>query len=118
MHIESFRAFCLSFKGVTEEMPFDNQTLVFKVMGKIFALTDIDHFESFNVKCDPIKAIELREQYACVKPGYHMNKQHWNTIRANEDLSDQQLQHWIRHSYELVVSKLPKKMKEELQALE
>lgn len=114
MNIEDFRIHCISKKGVTEEMPFDNKTLVFKVMGKIFVLTDIDLFQSFNVKCDPEKAVELREQYHSVKPGYHMNKKHWNTIEVTGELNDTELKYWIDHSYDLVVSKLPKKLKEEL----
>jgi len=118
MNIEEFREYCISFAGVTEELPFDNKTLVFKVKGKMFALTDIDLFRSFNVKCNPETAIELREKYDAVEPGYHMNKKHWNTIRVGADLSDQQLKHWIRHSYDLVVSKLPKKLKEELKTEE
>ena len=117
MNIEDYRNFCLSFSGVTEEMPFDDKALVFKVMGKMFALTNIETFESINVKCDPTKAIELREKYTSVQPGYHMNKKHWNTILTNGELSTKELQHWIRHSYELVVSKLPKKLKEELKEL-
>lgn len=118
MNIENFREFCISKKGVSEEMPFDDKVLVFKVMGKIFALTDIDDFESINVKCDPDKALELREKYQAVSPGYHMNKKHWNTIQMNGELDDQQIKHWINHSYELVVSKLPKKTREELKEME
>lgn len=118
MNIEEFRIFCLSFQGTTEEMPFDDQVLAFKVMGKIFALTDIDQFESINLKCDPEKAITLREKYTSVQPGYHMNKKHWNTITTRGELSDQELKHWIRHSYELVRSKLPKKLREALKSQE
>lgn len=77
MNIQEFRDFCLSFKEVTEEFPFDNNTLVFKVMGKMFALCDVDEFESTNLKCDPTIAIQLREEYpGIVIPGYHMNKKH------------------------------------------
>ena len=119
MNIETFREFCLSFPGTSEDMPFDNKTLVFKVMGKMFALTDIDEFESINLKCDPEVAVELREKFSnTVFPGYHMNKKHWNTVVPNAELNDQKMQHWIRHSYDLVVSKLPKKLKEELKSLE
>lgn len=116
MNIEEFRDFCIAFSGTTEEMPFDNQTLVFKVKGKIFALTDIDAFESINVKCDPEEAISLREKYTSVKPGYHMNKKYWNTIEIKGELTDQQLKHWIRHSYDLVRSKLTKTLREELKS--
>lgn len=115
MNIEEFRAYCIAKPGVTEELPFDESTLVFKVMGKMFTLTNIDCFESFNVKCDPEKAVELREQYRAVEPGYHMNKKHWNTIRIDGELKQPELQHWIDHSYDLVVSKLTKKQKETLE---
>jgi predicted DNA-binding protein (MmcQ/YjbR family) len=118
MNIEEFREFCIGMKGVTEELPFDENTLVFKVMGKMFALTGMDNFVSVNVKCDPEKAIELREEYNAVKPGYHMNKKHWNTIEVNSDMSDQELRDWVLHSYDLVVEKLPKKTREELKSME
>jgi predicted DNA-binding protein (MmcQ/YjbR family) len=114
MNIETFREYCLSKKGVTEELPFDNQTLVFKVCGKMFALTDIDSFKSINLKCDPEKALALREKYTAVQPGYHMNKKHWNTISMNGEISDHLLKEWITDSYDLVVAKLPKKQRDEL----
>jgi predicted DNA-binding protein (MmcQ/YjbR family) len=101
-------------KGVTEDLPFDDQTLVFKVMGKMFALTNINAFQSVNLKCDPALAEELRDQYQAVKPGYHMNKKHWNTIDNDGSISDQQLHTWIDHSYDLVVAGLTKKQREEL----
>lgn len=118
MNIEEYRDFCLSKKGVTEEFPFDKNTLVFKVMGKMFALTHIDLFESINLKCDPKKALELREKYHGIKPGYHMNKKHWNTVSTIEDVPDKKIYHLINHSYELVVSKLTKKQKEALSLME
>lgn len=114
MDIVSFREYCIAKPGVTEEFPFDNQTLAFKVMGKIFALTDVDLFTAVNLKCDPEYAVELREKYAGIVPGYHMNKKHWNTVATDGSIPDAKLQHLINHSYELVVSKLPKKLKEEL----
>lgn len=117
MNIEEFRDYCLSFKAVTEDMPFDDNVLVFKVMGKMFALTDINNFESINVKCNPEIAMELRNQYEAVKPGYHMNKKHWNTISTEGSLNDSELKKWIAHSYDLVVSKLTKKQQEELKKL-
>jgi len=117
MDIVSFREFCLSLKGVSEELPFDENTLVFKVMGKMFALTDIDRFESINLKCDPEKAIALREKYNSVKEGYHMNKKHWNTVLTTEQLPDSFLKGLILHSYELVVAGLTKKCKEDLKNL-
>lgn len=117
MNIEEFREFCLSLKGTTEELPFGDNTLVFKVMNRMFALTDINDFESINLKCDPDKAIELREKYSSVKAGYHMNKKHWNTIETNGELTDNELKHWILHSYDLVTSKLTKAEKTKLNEL-
>ena len=114
MHIESFRTFCLSFKGVTESFPFDQKTIVFKVGNKMFALADVEEFESFNVKCDPEKAIDLRERYQAVKPGYHMNKTHWNTVSVNMDLNDHELEEQITHSYDLIFNSLPKKLHHEI----
>lgn len=116
MDIETLREYCLSKKAVTEEFPFGEETLVFKVKGKMFLLTGLnsDAF-TFNVKCDPAKAIELREQYDAVQPGYHMNKQHWNTVYVDGRLSNQLLREMIDDSYNLVVKSLPKKLREELQ---
>jgi predicted DNA-binding protein (MmcQ/YjbR family) len=111
MDIETFREYCISMKWVTEEFPFDENTLVFKVMGKMFALADVSNFESINLKCNPEKAIELREQYPSVTPGYHMNKKHWNTILINGSVPDKIIYSWIKDSYELVVAGLPKKIK-------
>jgi predicted DNA-binding protein (MmcQ/YjbR family) len=116
MNIEQFQEYCLSFPGVTEEFPFGEETLVYKVMGKVFALTSLDTFESFNVKCDPDNAIELRERYDGVKPGFHMNKKHWNTVETHANIPDKLLREWIKDSYDLVVSSLPKKVRETLQS--
>lgn len=113
MDLETFRGYCLGLKGVTEEMPFGDTTLVYKVEGKMFALTGIDSFSSINLKCDPEMAIELRERYPAVQPGYHMNKQHWNTILMDYSIADKQLLEWTKNSYDLVVQKLPKKIREE-----
>lgn len=107
MTLEFLRSYCLSKKGVTEELPFDENTLVFKVQGKMFALTDLQQFESINLKCDPEKAIQLREQYPGVLPGYHMNKRHWNTILMDGSVSDKVVLTWIDESYALVVAALP-----------
>jgi predicted DNA-binding protein (MmcQ/YjbR family) len=117
LDIESFRNYCISKKGVTEEFPFDSNTLVFKVCGKMFALTDVDMFESINLKCDPEEAVLLREQHPAVVPGYHMNKKHWNTIVMDGAVGDHLLMQWIDHSYDLVVQKLPKALKEQLEDL-
>ncbi|ANQ49046.1 MmcQ/YjbR family DNA-binding protein [Flammeovirga sp. MY04] len=114
MNIEDFRNHCLSKNGVTEEFPFDETTIVFKVAGKMFALTNIDLFESISLKCDPEKALELREKYACVRGGYHLNKKHWNTIDVNADMEDNEILNWIDHSYQLVFDKLPKRVKDTL----
>lgn len=114
MNIEDLRLYCLSKKGVSEEFPFDETTLVFKVMDKMFALTDLEGEFSMNLKCDPDKAIELREKYTAVKPGYHMNKKHWNTVYVDASVSDELLISWIDDSYKLVVDKLTKAKKVEL----
>lgn len=115
MNIEEFRDYCLSFNEVTEEFPFDNNTLVFKVMGKMFALCDVDEFESINLKCDPTKALQLREEYpGIVIPGYHMNKKHWNTVVMDNYLPNQLIEEWITDSYQLVVANLPKKKRNQL----
>ncbi len=117
MNIEDYREFCLGLKGVTEDFPFDEQTLVFKVMGKMFSLADVDDFESINLKCDPDKALEMREQFPGVKPGYHVNKKHWNTVMVNAGIPDTLLKQWTRDSYDLVVAGLSRKLKDELARL-
>ncbi len=109
MNIEEYRSYCLAKKGVTEEFPFDNETLVFKVAGKIFALTNVTTFASINLKCDPEKAVELRDQYPAVLSGYHMNKKHWNTILLDGSIPSKLLQTWIDESYNRVVNSLPKR---------
>ncbi len=117
MNIEELRSYCISKKGVSEDFPFDETTLVFKVMGKMFALTDLEGELSINLKCDPEKAVELRELYSCVLPGYHMSKKHWNTILVDGSVPDQLIRQWIDHSYALVVEKLTKKQRDELATL-
>ncbi len=114
LDIESYRNYCISKKGVTEEFPFDNETLVFKVCGKMFALSNVNSFDSINLKCDPEEAIDLRERYDAVQPGYHMNKQHWNTIIIDGTLPLKFLYEQIDNSYNLVVKSLPKKVRESL----
>jgi len=108
MNIEEFRDYCLAKPGVTEEMPFGPDTLVFKVGGKVFALTDINTFSSINLKCDPERAIALRDQFESIKPGYHMNKKHWNTVVLDSQISNNLLLELIDHSYHLVYSGLKK----------
>lgn len=118
MNIEEYREYCLAKAGTSEDLPFDEDTLVFKVLGKMFALTSLSNTNfTVNLKCDPDKAIELREEYDEVKPGYHMNKKHWNTVTFDGDLGDKMLKKLIDHSYELVVSKMTKKQREELKKL-
>lgn len=111
MDIESYRSYCLSKRGVTEEFPFDTETLVFKVMGKMFALTDVTNFSSINLKCDPEEATMLRENYQAVQPGYHMNKKYWNTVLMDGSLPDKVLLSWIDKSYNLVVLSLSRSEK-------
>ena len=110
---ETVREFCLTFKGVTESFPFDEDTLVFKVMGRIFALLSLEN-HTLNLKCDPEKAIALRETYDAVTPGYHMNKKHWNTIQLTGQVAERLIREWIGESYRLTVSELPKKIQENL----
>lgn len=110
MNIETIREYCLSKRGVTESFPFNEDTLVFKVMGKIFILMNLNGEPSISVKCDPEKAIELRELYPAVIPGYHLSKRHWNTIMIDGSLSDLLICSFIDHSYELVFSSLTKKL--------
>lgn len=115
MNIEEYREYCLTKPGTSEGTPFGPDTLVFKVMGKMFALTGIEHFDFINLKCDPEYAIELREQFdGSIRPGYHMNKKQWNSVDTDGSVPDDKIRHLIDHSYQLVVDKLPKKAKEEL----
>lgn len=116
MNIEEIRNYCLAKKGVDECFPFDEQTLVFKVMGKMFLLTGIESKPvEFNVKCDPEKANALREKYAFIKPGYHMSKKHWNTVVCDGSAFPKLVKECIDDSYNLVVSGLTKKQKQELE---
>jgi len=117
LNIEQFRSYCLAKQGVTEEFPFGEETLVYKVMGKMFALADVTLFESINLKCEPELAMQLREEYPAVLPGYHMNKKHWNTVLMDGSLSDKLVKTWIDNSYHLVAASLPAKVKAELREL-
>ena len=118
MNIQQLYEFCLNKKGVTEHFPFDEDTLVFKVGGKMFCLTSLSDWEkgmsSLNLKCDPQVAIELREKFDGITPGYHMSKIHWNTVKINEDVPDKKAFHLINHSYELVFASLTKKLRAEI----
>ena len=115
MNIEELRSYCLGQKGATEDFPFDEDTLVFKVMNKIFALTGLAGDLNVNLKCDPEKAIELRERYPFVRPGYHMSKVHWNTVEIHRATDDQLIKSWIDDSYNLVVKSLSRKLRTELE---
>jgi len=117
MNIEELREYCLKKKGVTEDFPFDEVTLVFKVMGKMFALTGLDNEDpSVNLKCNPEYAVELREDFPDdILPGYHMSKKHWNTVKYSGGLKDNFVKELVNHSYDLVVSGLTKKQQEELE---
>ena len=117
MNIEQIHEYCLSLHGVTEDMPFGEDTLVFRVKSKIFALLNLEGEIRINLKCDPIRAIALREEFSAIIPGYHMNKQHWNTVIMNGSLKKDLITSLIDHSYELIVECLPKIKKEELKRL-
>jgi len=109
MDVESLREYCLNKPHVTEGTPFGEGVLVFKVAGKMFALTPLDEVPArVNLKCDPDLALELRDRYEQVQPGYHMNKKHWNTVEIDNGIPEAELRRMIDHSYELVVKRLPK----------
>jgi predicted DNA-binding protein (MmcQ/YjbR family) len=114
LNIEELRDHCLEKPGVTEGFPFGEDTLVFKVGGKIFLITGLEQGDRFNVKCDPELAIELRERYTEVIPGYHMNKKMWNTVFMDGTLTHKQLLDMIDHSYDLILKRLPKKTQDEI----
>ena len=122
MNIQQYFEYCLSKKGVTEHFPFDEDTLVFKVGGKMFALSSMKQWEngtpSVNLKCDPEKAEELRANYDAINPGYHMSKLHWNTVGFNGDVSDKMMCQLIDDSYALVLKSLTKKAQAEINELE
>lgn len=114
MNVEEFRMYCLQKSMVTEEFPFDETTLVFKVMGKMFALTGLDEPEfKVNLKCDPDRSLELREQYDSIIAGFHMNKKHWNTVEP-KGISTDLFRELIDHSYDLVVNGLPRKLRDQI----
>ena len=118
MNLESLRTYCLSKNAATEDLPFDEHTLVFKVLNKIFAITSLDreHF-TVNLKCDPERAITLREEFPAIRPGFHMNKKHWNTVWIDELLNDRFLIELIDHSYEIVVKGMRKSDRELLASM-
>ncbi len=118
MDVENLRLICVNLPGVTESFPFNDTTLVFKVMNKMFALVNLDGPLSINLKCDPHEAIDLRERFSFVTPGYHMNKRLWNTVMVDAMTPDNLLIDWIKTSYQLVVETLPKKDRLALAQLE
>jgi predicted DNA-binding protein (MmcQ/YjbR family) len=119
MNVEEYREYCIVKKGVTESFPFDEQTLVFKVMGKMFALCGLERIPTqINLKCDPDRSVELRAEYdGLIIPGWHMSKLHWNTVNIEEQLPHTLILELIDHSYDLVVNSLTKKLQVELAAL-
>lgn len=115
MNVEELREYCLSRKGTTECFPFDEVTLVFKVLGKMFALIPLDDPElRIALKCDPDRALQLREQYSAITPAFHFNKKYWNSVLISPSISRTLLEELIDHSYDEVVAKFPRKLKEEL----
>jgi predicted DNA-binding protein (MmcQ/YjbR family) len=114
MNIEEILAFCQTLKGTTENFPFDDRVLAIRVQNKIYGLIDVEEAEYINLKCDPEKAIELREEHNAIRPGYHMSKKLWNSVYLREGLSHQLIKELIQHSYDEVVKKLPKKLRDEL----
>ncbi|MEA3443599.1 MAG: MmcQ/YjbR family DNA-binding protein [Bacteroidota bacterium] len=117
MNIEELRDYCLRKKATSEGFPFGDDTLVFKVMDKMFVLVNLEGELRINLKCDPEKAIELREQYPAVIPGYHMNKQQWNTVVSDGSVSDKLIFEWVDHSYQQVIAKLSKTKQKKLNQL-
>ena len=114
MNVEELHEYCLSIKGATDGFPFDDVSLVLKVLGKMFALISLDSPTlQIALKCDPEQALELRERYACVEPAYHFNKKYWNTIYPNREMPDEEVKKWIHHSVDEVVKKLPKRVQDE-----
>ena len=122
MNLEKFHEYCLLKDGVTEHFPFDNDTLVFKVGGKMFALTSLYKWEeghpAVNLKCNPEFAEELRVEYDAITAGFHMNKKHWNTVAINQEVGDKLLEELIEHSYDLVFNSLPKSAKQKIRDLQ
>lgn len=117
MDVETIREYCLSKKGVTESFPFDDVSLVMKVMDKMFALIDLEQAKSISLKCDPEQAIDLREHYSGIEGAYHFNKKYWNSVRLDMDVDDSLIKKLVDHSYEEVIKKFTKKLRTEYDAL-
>ena len=116
MDIESIWAYCLAKPHTEESFPFNSETLVLKVGSKIFTLFSIESFSGLNLKCDPERSIELRENYSGIIPAFHMNKKHWNTVKIDEDVDDKLMYELIDHSYSLVYNSLSKKIRDGFKA--
>jgi predicted DNA-binding protein (MmcQ/YjbR family) len=117
MDIEQMRSYCLSKPGTTEDFPFDEETLVIRVMQKIFAIIPLERRACISLKCDPDKVEALREHFQAVEPAWHMNKTHWNQVWGDRDAKPEEIKSWIDHSYDLIVASLPKKVQAELKSL-
>lgn len=117
MDVETIREYCLSKKGVTESFPFDDTSLVMKVMNKMFALIDLEEANSITLKCDPERTIELREHYSGIDGAYHFNKKYWNGILFDADVDDKLIKELVDHSYEEVIKKFTRKLRAEYDAL-
>lgn len=117
MNVETIREYCLSKKGTTESFPFDETSLVIKVMNKMFALIDLEEANSITLKCDPERAIELREHYSGIEGAYHFNKKYWNGIYFDIDVDDKLIKELVDHSYDEVIKKFTKKLRAEYDAL-
>jgi predicted DNA-binding protein (MmcQ/YjbR family) len=117
MNVEEFREYCLMKSGVTEGLPFDESTLVFKVMGKMFALTSLDAAFRFTVKAEPERGQQLKDAYSAIEPAWHMNKTHWIMVTVDKSMDDNLLKEIIDQSYDIVSASLTKKQKEELNSI-
>lgn len=117
MDVETIREYCLSKKGVTESFPFDDTSLVMKVMNKMFALIDLEEANSITLKCDPERAVELREHYSGIDGAYHFNKKYWNGILFDADVDDKLIKELVDHSYEEVIKKFTRKLRAEYDAM-
>jgi len=114
MTLDTFLQFCDTLPGTEQTFPFNETTLVMKAGGKMYALADITEFKSINVKCDPDEALELRERYEAVRPGYHMSKKHWNTVMLDGSIPQKEILQWIRNSYDLIIQSLPAAQRRQL----
>ena len=117
MNVEQVREYCLSLKAATESFPFDDTSLVFKVMGKMFALLDLESADYIALKCEPEYALELRDKYSAINPAFHFNKKHWNSVVLDGDADGALIRHLIKHSYDEVIKKFTKKMRTEYESL-